>query len=311
MPNVELPRRAAEAILRRVAPAATLAELVVRTGGELSGVWELRADRGEPVIVKVYPELWRWGQDKEVHVYRTLAAHGVGPTPEVLLVEPPGGLLDHAFTVMTALPGLPLSEVDPLLDAAANRRLYRRLGEVLAAVHGIGQAAFGYLTTEVEEPESTNTAYMTRQFARKLAEFDDLGGDPALRDTVGRHVAERVPLFGGCAAPVLCHNDFHDGNVLVVEGANGWEVTGFVDVENAIAGDPLSDVAKTDYYSIRGDHAKLVGLLEGYGPLPDDWRDRVALYALHHALELWVFHASSGDTRFLADLADDVRRLAR
>ncbi|MEO6090391.1 MAG: aminoglycoside phosphotransferase family protein [Umezawaea sp.] len=296
--------------MRRVRPTANLTGMTARTGGELSDVWELRAETGA-VIVQVYADEWRWNQAKEAHVYRTLARHGVGPVPEVLLVEPAGDLLGRAFTVLAKLPGLPLSEVAPHLSDAQHHRLYRRLGEVLAAVHGIGQNSYGYVATEVVEPEPTNTAYMTRQFARKLAEFADLGGDPALHRAVGDVVAERAGLFARCAAPVLCHNDFHEGNVLVERGSDGWAVTGFIDVENAIAADPLLDLAKTDYYSVRGSGAKLMGLLEGYGSLPDDWRDRVALYELHHALELWDFFASTGSTAYLEDIADDLRRLAR
>ena len=39
---------------------------------------------------------------------------------------------------------------------------------------------------------------------------------------------------------------------------------GVIDVENAVAADPLHDLAKTNCYSIRGDPATLAGLLEGY-----------------------------------------------
>jgi hygromycin-B 7''-O-kinase len=54
----------------------------------------------------------------------------------------------------------------------------------------------------------------------------------------------------------------------LAEGTNGWAVTGFIDVENAIAADPLLDLAKTDYYSVHGNKAKLSGLIQGYGSLP-------------------------------------------
>lgn len=78
----------------------------------------------------------------------------------------------------------------------------------------------------------------------------------------------------------------------------GWQVTGFIDVENAIAADPLIDLAKTDCYSIRGHRAKLDGLLDGYGPPRGrDWAARLAIYRLYHALELWGWFASVGQTR--------------
>ncbi|HEX3731772.1 MAG TPA: phosphotransferase [Mycobacteriales bacterium] len=71
------------------------------------------AEPDDALIVKVYANKWRWKQAKEVHVYRLLAQHNVGPAPAILRVESAGGLLEHAFTVMTLLPGQPLSEISP------------------------------------------------------------------------------------------------------------------------------------------------------------------------------------------------------
>jgi hygromycin-B 7''-O-kinase len=123
---------------------------------------------------------------------------------------------------------------------------------VQAAVHRIAQLAFGYLTAEVLGPVPHNTAYMTRQFEVKLAEFLARGGAPEIHRLARDRVAERSGLFGLCAGPVLCHNDLHEGNVLVEPAGDGWRVTGVVDVENAIAADPLMDLAKTIQYERTG-----------------------------------------------------------
>jgi hygromycin-B 7''-O-kinase len=179
----------------------------------------------------------------------------------------------------------------------------------LSAVHRVPQDFYGYLTTHVLEPVPDNTAYMTRQFARKLQEFAERGGDPALHDRARAYAAERVALFARCVAPQLCHNDLHEGNVLVTRASGRWTLTGFIDVENAVAADPLLDLAKTDSYAIRGDEAKLSGLVEGYGPLPGDWADRLRLYRLYHALELWDWFASIGEVSPLPGIADDIRTL--
>ena len=178
------------------------------------------------------------------------------------------------------------------------------MGQLLAAVHRITQDHWGYVTTRVVDVKPTNTAYMVDQFARKLRVFDELGGDPALARAIDRHVAGHADLFAACSRPVLCHNDFHDGNVLVSRSSGElpdetphkpreWRVTGFVDVEGAVAADPLLDLARTDYYALRADPAKRDAFLSGYAPLPSDWADRVALYHLHHALELWNWAAST------------------
>ena len=193
---------------------------------------------------------------------------------------------------MTRLDGRPLSEVRDGLTGADIAGVYRQMGQLLAAVHQITQDHWGYVTTRVVDVKPTNTAYMTDQFARRLRVFGELGGDPTLARAIDRHVARHAGLFAACPRPVLCHNDFHDGNVLV--SPSSGSVTGYVDVEGAVAADPLLDLARTDYYALRDDRAKRDAFLSGYAPLPSDWADRVAIYRLHHALELWNWAASIG-----------------
>jgi hypothetical protein len=50
--------------------------------------------------------------------------------------------------------------------------------------------------------------------------------------------------------------------------------------------------------------------MEGYGPLPPSGAARLTLYRLYHALELWVWFASVGNTPPLAGIAGDIRSLA-
>ncbi|WP_234468644.1 phosphotransferase family protein [Streptomyces sp. MBT62] len=300
----------AEELLRPVLPAASVGEIVLRTGGELSTIFEIRfVGAAEPVVIKIYDDQWRWKQEKEIYVYQLLQQHAVGPVPAVLHPGDADNALGRCYTVMTMLRGQPLSAVSHALDRTSLREIYRQLGGCMAAVHQIPQGAYGYLTTRVLDPEPTNTAYMTRQFHRKLREYAEHGGDLALVTAIEAKVARQAVLLGACRHAVLCHNDFHEGNVLVAEDGAGWQVSGFIDVENAIAADPLMDVAKTDYYSVRDDRDKREALCDGYGALPADWSERVGLYCLYHALELWDWFASIGNTTPLEVITDDIRRM--
>ncbi|HEX6355207.1 aminoglycoside phosphotransferase family protein [Actinophytocola sp.] len=254
---------------------------------------------GEALVVKRYTGESRWKQAKEVHVYSLLA--GVAGAPSVVHIDTARGV-----TVLTRVPGEPLSSVrvDTIED------VYRQIGELQAAVHTITQPAFGYLTTSLLDPAPDNTAYMSERFATKLAEFADRDGDPAIHRLASEYVAERSDLLGNCAGAVLCHNDLHEGNVLVEQGTDGWRVTGLVDVENAIAADPLMDLAKTVQYDLTRSPGKVAGLLAGYGPLPPDGPARLTLYRLFHALELWDWFAEIVNTEPLAAIAADIRELA-
>ncbi|MEI8412153.1 MULTISPECIES: phosphotransferase family protein [unclassified Kribbella] len=267
-------------------------EIVPRTGGQLNTVFEIRRT-AETLIVKVYTPESAWKQAKEVHVYGLLEAQLADAVPRVIHV---GG----TFTVLTKLDGVPLSETDP----PDWRATYEQLGQLLKAIHRIEQPAYGYLTDEILDPLPDNTQYMRRQFANKLREFEDLQGDPVLHEGIQRYVEKHAALLESNKTPTLCHNDFHEGNVLVDPAT--WRVTGFIDVENAIAADPLMDLAKTQSYSIRGNDEKLQGLADGYGELPADWRERTTLYRLYHSLELWDWFASIGTTIHLDGIARDM-----
>ena len=280
-------------MVAKASPGSEVADVVQRTGGQLSTVFEVRRTDADPLIVKVYSAEWTWKQAKEVHVYGLLAAELDGSIPRVIHAEParkndghapkddgPEGEHD-AFTILTKLDGVPLSETEP----PDWRATYVELGQLLARVHRIPQPAYGYLTDRILEPVPDNDQYMRRQFAKKLDEFDQLGGDLGLRAAIRAYVDKRSGLFAANPSAVLCHNDFHEGNVLV--DPVSWRVTGFIDVENAIAADPLIDLAKTASYSIRGNADKLAGLVEGYGALPDDWEDRIRLYRANDLVHDW------------------------
>jgi aminoglycoside phosphotransferase (APT) family kinase protein len=285
--------------LHSLLPAGSVVTAVVpRGGGSRGTVHEVRRAGAEPLVVKEYAAGWRWAQAKEAHVYALLAEHGVGPAPRVVHAD-----LERGVTVLTLVPGRPLSAAGPEVALGA----YRRMGELLAAWHRIPMPAFGYLTTEIADPWPDNAAFLRAQFARHLATFAGHGGQPDLHDAIRTRVAASDTLLAACGGAVLCHNDFHEGNVLVDEAG---VVTGFVDVENAIAADPLLDLAKTLQYDRERSPGKRAALLAGYGPLPPDADARLELYRLFHSLELWAFFASTGHTGPLASIAGDLRELA-
>jgi aminoglycoside phosphotransferase (APT) family kinase protein len=271
---------------------------VPRAGGDTSLVFEVRfAGEREPVIVKRYPR--KRSGAKEVHVYRLLAEHGIDQVPRVLASG-------EDYNVLTLVPGRMLEEVSDAMDEAARFAVYRQLGEFLARLHEITMDAFGYLVTKIVDPKPDNTAYMTGEFAKQLAGFRERGGDTVLASALDRYVGERAGLFAGCTQAVLCHNDFHEANVLV--DAHGL-ITGVIDMENVVAADPLTDIARTRGYSIRGDQAKWEGLVAGYGPAALARADVLPVYRLHHVIELWNWFTLTGRTELLAGLEEDMRHI--
>jgi TetR/AcrR family transcriptional regulator, regulator of mycofactocin system len=312
-----LTREAAQAVIGPVAPRFRVSEVVARGGGEVNAVYEVRGTGTDrPLIVKVYPERWgsalRWRSKlaKEVYVYGLLAKQGVDEIPRILRHEPDGvPELPSAFAVQTRLEGEPLAAVANRLTEGDVESVYEQMGRLLATVHRITADRWGYVTTGLVDAKPSNTAYMLDQFTRKLRRFLELGGDPALARAIDGHVGRHEEVLAACRRPALCHNDFHDGNVLVTRVGPDWRVTGYVDVENAVVADPLLDLAKTDYYSLRHNETARRAFVRGYGRLPADWEARVALYRLHHALEFWNWSAGTGKRDLLPAIGTDLENL--
>ena len=264
---------------RQLLPDFDLESLSPLDGGEVHANYALDTRDGRELVLKVYRGELTWKRDKEAFLLRLAA--GRVPVPEVVY-EGPGVLL------MTRLPGTParFSDEDPLAVS-------RQLGALLRELHTITFDSFGYIETRVTSPVATNLEYMRRRIERKVR-----SGPPALREPLDAHFREHEQAFTGCETAVLCHNDAHDANVLVAEG----RITGLIDWENAVAADPILDLAKAWAFSDGRSDETLDALVEGYGPLRADWREAFDLYVVDHLLELWTWFRQLGVTDPLPEL---------
>lgn len=148
---------------------------------------EVRLAGSAPLIVKQYADEWRWKQAKEVYVYGLLESHGVSSAPQVVHAD-----VDRAVTVLTLVPGVPLSSASLSQAVVA---AYRRMGELLAALHRIEMPAFGYLTTSIVDPCPDNPTYLRAQLDRHLETFAACGGSSSLGRSVRGFVAARAELL--------------------------------------------------------------------------------------------------------------------
>ena len=287
------------------------AETITRLdGGANSAVFDVGTSGGGALVVKVYSDLLHWKMEKEVFVYGLLKRQALAaPVPVILAADDSKTLLTANVLVMTKLHGDHVLSLLDRLDDNELAHINGQIGAFLRSLHTVSFDQFGYVGTNgIVGPHDTNLAYMRFQFDKKLHEFADLGGDDDLRGRIERHVASREDLLADCPRSSCCHNDCHYGNVLV-ERADGWRMSGMLDFENVLSGDPLLDLAKAHCYWPRRNETLLAALIEGYGDLRPDWRDALDLYVLYHWLELWDWFASLGQTEALDELADEMRLL--
>jgi aminoglycoside phosphotransferase (APT) family kinase protein len=312
-PNLDVSSAQAQAIIDRAAAGRTATRISELQGGEISAVFEIELAGGPPnLVLKVYPDSMQWKMRKEVTVSRLLEGRLRVPAPRVILADDTKALLDLNFLVMTKLDGKSLLALEAGLDKAELYSVYAEMGQVLRDIRGIPMEAFGYIGPQglLPEPFASNRAYMSFQFDSKLDAFAEHGGPDALAQRLRAFVERHAPLLDACARPSLCHYDFHTANILAEKRDDRLRLCGILDLENAIAGDPLMDIAKTLTYSARGDETKRTGLLAGYGTIErPHWRQTLALYQFYCVLELWCWWTMIGDHR-AASIMGDLERYA-
>jgi aminoglycoside phosphotransferase (APT) family kinase protein len=271
-------------------------------------VFEIEGDDGRTVILKAYADEPVWKLRKEAFVAGLFAP--MAPVPQWLASDESRTRLPLRFVVMSRLPGASLRD---RFGREGSPALFRDMGALLRRLHGVAMPTFGYLLeTDVAQPFATNADWMAASLEVKFRDFRGWGGDAGLCGRMEAFVAERADALAECGAPVLCHNDFHPGNVLAAEDSDGaWRLSGVVDFENAVAGDPLFDLAKALDYTAHECPAGRAPLAEGYGPLERPGADEaLVVYRLFHKLELLNWFEAIGEGRFgpakvdlLADLA--------
>jgi aminoglycoside phosphotransferase (APT) family kinase protein len=288
----DLTRADLDAHLRAALGAdAALRDAAELGGGGFAAVWRLRLTDGRDVVLKVGPPpgtpLLRYEAGlaaAESDYYRRVRAGAPDvPVPDVLAAGDDWVLVSH-------LPGRPLTDLSG--DAADAVR--HQLGAALARLHTVTGPRYGYPAPR------TGAATWPAAFA---AIIDDLLADavtwgvelpvPAtlIQDTVARHAR----LLAVVDRPALLHVDLWDGNVL----AEGDRLTGLVDGERHLYGDPLLDLVSPALFR-RIEEEPAHPLLRGYAeaagrPLPLD-RRRLALYRAHLYLLMLVEMPSRGMT---------------
>jgi aminoglycoside phosphotransferase (APT) family kinase protein len=303
-PDLEVSVPAAQSIVDQTVSDRVVATVSRLYGGEIAAIHEIAfADPGHrPLVLKVYPDDLRWKMQKEVTVTSLIQDRLSVPAPRILFADDTKSLLPLSFILMTKLDGSGLGQLEKGLTSKQLAAAYVQIGQLLREFHRIPMEAFGYIgPTGIWTAHSSNHDYLTAQFQRKLTEFAERGGKAELAQRVAGHVAARAQLLKGCSQAVLCHNDLHAGNLLAMIENEGPRLTGVLDFEGALAGDPLMDVAKALYYL---DEACTRALLDGYGALDRErGSETLDLYRLYFVLELWCWMAQIGKTERLEKLA--------
>jgi aminoglycoside phosphotransferase len=174
------------------------------------------------------------------------------------------GSLGRDWVIQEIVPGVPFPGNAAELASADRRDLWRQLGAATARIHAVRGAWFGPPSDGPRFP--TWTALIRNDIAgfRRDAERWQLKIDAfdALANLVE---SSRVEL--DAVPPVLIHSDLSLDHVFVVEGGDGWRISGLIDLEFARFADPVSEGLLLEV--LQRSDADADAFLDGYGGRPD------------------------------------------
>jgi aminoglycoside phosphotransferase (APT) family kinase protein len=228
----------------------------IGTGKHNSSYW-VNSD-GERWVLRVAPrddagflfyERRMMRQEPELHAL--LHAHTSIPLAKIVAYDFSRTRIDRDYLLMTALPGVPLSDAHDLTGAQLARAL-RQLGDYLRRLHALtalaclGEQSYGYLGAHRPmEPQPTWASAFSVMWNKLLDDVVASGcytdhEAQRLRDLLERHWAH----FDRPVVSRLLHMDVWSQNILIDSDGN---VTGLVDFDRALWGDVEIEFAVLDY----------------------------------------------------------------
>ncbi len=215
--------------------------------------------RGEVFFLKTHTKDWYPSEDAETgysvahehSAFSVLAANGLA-TPEVLLAcrnrDNPFG---RPFILTRKLRGEPLTQLLKQSDEERFRALLMAAGEYLRRVHAITFAFPGYIMDSGPTAPPDENAWQHPIWTAKRRQKNALA---MLREDATKLPGELVKrlevifatmedaLASAYNPPHFAHGDCHAHQFFLYQEAGRWQVSGFIDMEVASAGDCTQDL---------------------------------------------------------------------
>jgi len=279
-----------QGLLRRSGVDSPLTGHALLSGGTFNSVYRLTFADRPGLVLKLSPDprgavmTYESGLVGTEARFYTLAGQRPGlPVPDVIAILELGPELGGGEALLvTEQPGTPWYGSG--LPAAERGPLRAELGRMVASLHTVVGPAFGYLS------ESTG-ALTDRWEVAFTAMIEAVLGDARRYQAVLPIDPQRVrTALQACAedlaavrVPVLVHFDLWDGNILI-DLADRPRISGVIDGERAIWGDPVMEFASAALFGEIRDDADFIRGYQLSGavlPLDESARRRLLLYRIY------------------------------
>jgi aminoglycoside phosphotransferase (APT) family kinase protein len=233
------------------------------TDGMYNAAYRIKLAGGRQMVLKIAPpdevRVLRYEKDimrAEVEVLRLLKAQTEVPVPEVYAYDTSRSLVDNDYYLMAFVPGVSLHKLRREMQPEDQRAIDLRTGDYLRQINAITHERFGYFA-QTETQADTWRAAFDGMVADVLQDGLDIGvALPVPYDEIHDRLRPFYPTLDEVRQPALVHWDLWDGNIFIDPETR--TITGFLDCERALWGDPLMEVNF-------GAFGLNPALLEGYG----------------------------------------------
>ncbi|CAM5622790.1 aminoglycoside phosphotransferase family protein [Kitasatospora aureofaciens] len=250
---------------------------------------------GEEHVLKLFPAASAGDGLAEQRVLTFLEGALPIPTPAVRAA---GEYVNGwRYVLMSRLHGEGLAPAWPRIPRAGRERIARDCGEALAALHSLDAAPLAGALAPGDWP-----AFLARQRAGAVDRQRERGLPAAWLEQIPGFLAA-TPLPTAPQRSLL-HTEFMREH-LIADPTAHWRLTGLIDFEPAMIGDPAYDLVAVGLFTTRADPQLLGQLLTAYGR-PFEPRLLMAYTLLHVYSNLpWYLRELRPSARTLDGLAEE------
>jgi aminoglycoside phosphotransferase (APT) family kinase protein len=246
--KLPVPQETAQALFEKhMGSGERIAAYQELTEGMFNAAYRVALADGRVCVLKAAPppevRVLRYEREilrTEVEVLRLVKARTAMPVPGVLFHDESCELLPSACFAMDFIPGEALHRLRASLSAEEQERIDQACGGYLRQMNAIGGEAFGLFT-----PSARRFPTWREAFDRLMVDILLDGEEAGVELPVG--YAEMLALarrhyeaLEEVTRPALVHWDLWDGNIFI--DAATRQVSGLIDFERALWGDPLMEV---------------------------------------------------------------------
>lgn len=232
--------------------------------GYYNAAYRITLKEGKKAILKIAPpadaEIMSYERNimrTEVEMMRLVKKHTKVPVPEVYYYDDSKDICGADYFFMEYMEGDTYSSIKESLSSEDRRKIEIHLGLYNKAMNQITGNYYGYPGQERLQGECWEEVFL-KLSESVLCDGERKNVDLGIRyDEIRSLLAEHKEVLKNVIKPQFVHWDLWDGNLLIKDG----QITGIMDFERALWGDPLMEY----YFQWTTDNDGITAFMEGYG----------------------------------------------